>query len=436
MKLWLTLLMTVAISAFTIVGARQLSPEEQRALRTRLEERFDIVPLTDGLALRPKTRQGDLRLIEIADGTITVNGVPVTGRELRDRLKADAEAVLRVSYLSAEERRALVATGSPQQSPQPEVERSRTDEQQPGSATRKRRSTGDRVRIFGSVEVNEDEEVTGNVVAVMGSVRVAGEVGQEVVAVLGSVHLGPNAVVRGDTVSVGGQVRREPGAQIRGAVTEVSLGDPAFQVTDWPWPGSRWGRWHWVDGFGAVPRLIGSTFRWVLLVLLTWIALVVARTPVERAAQRVSDTPVKAVLVGLAAQLLIGPVLLLTAFVLAISIIGIPLLLLLPFVILLVVLMALVGFSGTACAVGQWARRRFNVGTQAADVALGVLIILSPVLAGRVVALAGWPVTPIAWLLISTGFAIEFLAWSSGLGAVLTNAFTRWQARRAVGVAP
>ena len=59
--------------------------EEQRALRTHIEERYDVVPLSNGIALRPKTPRGDVRLIEIAD-TIAINGTQVSGRELRDRL--------------------------------------------------------------------------------------------------------------------------------------------------------------------------------------------------------------------------------------------------------------------------------------------------------------------------------------------------------------
>ena len=65
------------------------------------------------------------------------------------------------------------------------------------------------------------------------------------------------------------------------------------------------------------------------------------------------------------------------------------------------------------------------------DVALGVLTILLPLLIGRVVALGGWPVSPLALFLIATGIAVEYLAWAGGFGAVLANTFTRWRARRA-----
>jgi hypothetical protein len=94
--------------------------------------------------------------------------------------------------------------------------------------------------------------------------------------------------------------------------------------------------------------------------------------------------------------------------------------------------MALVGFAGTASAIGRAVQRRFVTGSAGAfaSVVVGVLVILSPLLFGRLLALVGWPATPFAWLLVSAGFAVELLAWACGFGAVLTNTFTQWQGRR------
>src|SRR5215510_2054806 len=90
----------------------QTRPEERRALREQLERTYDNVPLTEGVGLRPKAR-GDVRLVEVTAGTILVNGAVVTGRELRDRLGADADAVVRLSYLSTDELRDLAAPPAP-----------------------------------------------------------------------------------------------------------------------------------------------------------------------------------------------------------------------------------------------------------------------------------------------------------------------------------
>jgi hypothetical protein len=433
MKQWIAsiVLSTLVAGALPVsAGAQQPTEEEQRALRARLEERYDIVPLSDSVALTPKTRRSDVRLIEVSD-TIAVNGTVVTGRELRDRVGADADAILRLSYLDPASRRALFATGAGRPTPS-----EAPAELTPGEV-RMHRAGGDRVRVFGDVRVREDEEVTGQVVAVIGSVRIEGTVGDQVVAVLGSVDLGPKAVVNGDIVSVGGRVRRAEGSQVRGSVTEVSLADANARLHIAPWIGGL-GAVSFFDGFYALPRLLASTFRLLLLVLLASLALVLARGTVEASAHRLADDPIKAALVGIVAEILIVPALFLTAVVLAISLIGIPLLLLLPFVVLLLIVLALLGFSGTALAMGQWARRRFGLSTSPGiiDVCLGVVLILLPLLLGRVVALGGLPASPVSFLLIAAGVGMEFLAWAAGFGAVLTNTFGRWQARRVPPTVP
>jgi len=436
----LTAVLIVTILAAWQVAARgqHISTEDHRALRAQLEERFDIVPLTDGVGLRPKARSGDVRLIEINDGSILVNGTPVTGQELKQRIGADADAVLRVSYLSPAARRTLLDDHvMPKDEPveaAPPLEKTTVDPD--AFARRPRHSSGDRVRVFGDVVVREDESVSGQIVAVLGSVRIDGEVGDQVVAVLGSVDLGPKAVVRGDVVSVGGRVRRADGAQIRGGVTEVSVSDPNVRVNFHPL--FDWRDIYPFDGLSAVPRLIGTMIRFLLLVLLVSIALVVARPTVEASAQRVSDNPVQTTLVGIAAQVLLIPAVMLTSIVLAISIIGIPLLLFLPFAILALILLALAGFSGTVYAVGQWTRRRMGIAGTAPflDVFIGVIVILLPVLVARLISLVAWPATPLAFLLLMVGFAVEFVAWASGFGAVLANSFARWQARRTARAQP
>ena len=230
-------------------------------------------------------------------------------------------------------------------------------------------------------------------------------------------------------VTVGGRLRRAPGARIGGGVTEVAIGGLGSSF-NYPWMGG-WGPFHF-GGFGPVTRLVGTAFRFLLLLIVACLALVIARRAVEGSAQRVADEPVRSTLIGLVAWVLFVPMFVLIAVVLAMSLIGIPLLLLVPFAVVILLLMAVVGFSGMASAVGQWARRRFGIGTPSAvaDVCLGTLIILLPVLLGRLSAFGGWTLSPITFVLVATGVAVEFLAWSGGFGAVLINAFSRWQAKR------
>jgi hypothetical protein len=435
MKVRTSLLLALCVAAAVATGAAaQRTDADQAALRERIEASFDIVPLSDGLALRPKARRGDVRLIEVTD-TIAINGTPVSGGELRERLGDAADAVLQLSYLEPAARRALFESAA--EEPPAVLPREEPDETLASEPTRdersRRRARGDRVRVFGSVHVREDESISGQAVAVLGSVRVDGEVGDQVVAVLGSVDLGPNAVVGGDIVSVGGRVRRDPGAQVRGSVTEVALGAPGTDVHIRPWGWmAGWDPVAFVGPWGAMPRFMGTVFRMVLLMLLAGLALLLARSAVENSAQRVGDDPLKATLVGIVAQILAIPVFFLTAMVLVITVIGIPLLLLLPFALLFLLLLALVGFTGTAAAIGARARRRMNLAVDSPflDVAVGIVAILLVLLVGRLLAIAG--LGPFAFLLAAAGFGIEYLAWACGFGAVLMNLFARWQSRRTV----
>lgn len=62
------------------------------------------------------------------------------------------------------------------------------------------------------------------VVAIFGNVYVDSEVGQDVVAIFGNVQLGPNAVINGETVTVGGAITRDPSSKILGAQQQISIG--------------------------------------------------------------------------------------------------------------------------------------------------------------------------------------------------------------------
>src|SRR3954469_25891640 len=115
----LVLCLTTIVAVLTVsLGAQELRPED-RALRTDLESRYDVVPLSNGIGLRPKASNSEVRLIEVSDA-VSVNGVVVTGRELRDRVGADAEKILKLSYLDPAVRGALFAEVS-EPVPQPDV---------------------------------------------------------------------------------------------------------------------------------------------------------------------------------------------------------------------------------------------------------------------------------------------------------------------------
>jgi hypothetical protein len=417
MKKW-TLALVAAFSAWTGIAGAQPPPADA-ALRQQIERRFEVLVLSDRLVLQPRGDR-EVRLIEIADSGIAIDGAPATGAEVRQRLGAEADAVLQLSYLNASQRRALfdppaappvpsvpeppaAAAPTPAPSPEPPIERERR---------RTRRS--DVVRFGRNVEIEEDELVVGDVVAIGGSVRVNGEVRGEVVSVGGSVDLGPRATVTRDIAVIGGSLRQAEGAQVRGRIHEVGIGE--FELGDW--------QWGWRPGpfprFSRTLSLMSTLGRVAILCVLGALVMLLAREYVERASLRAAADPLKAGAIGFLAQLLFLPVLVVTIIILVVTIIGLPLLLLIPFAILGLALLALVGFTAIAYRIGQFVSARFGWGVSGpfAPTILGMVAIVSPLLVARLLSLLGGPMVPLAFGLGVVAFLVEYVAWTVGFGAV------------------
>ena len=107
---------------------------------------------------------------------------------------------------------------------------------------------GEAVAIMGDLRI--DGEVRRDAVAVMGSVTINGKVGGEVVAVMGDVVLGPKAEVDGDVVAIGGTLQRDPGAIVRGEVTRVGVGELSVAKLQTPSALRAW--WDHALGHGAL----------------------------------------------------------------------------------------------------------------------------------------------------------------------------------------
>jgi nitrate reductase NapE component len=395
-------------------------------LRSRLESRFEIVPIANGVVLTPRFRTS-IKSVELSDATIAIDGAPVTGPELRERLGNDADLVLQLSYLDAAARRELAVGKTPPEKPadptSPTIDPGSMERMEPETPrTQRPRRREQVVRIGGSVSVDSDEYVRGDVVVIGGSANINGEVDGEVVVVGGSARFGPQADIRGDITVVGGGLSRDAGATIRGGINEVGIGDLS-------WGGGEWGRdanWGWMNGIYPVARLTGTLVRVTLLVLLTALVLFVAKVPVEQIADRVAADPVKSWFVGFLAEMLFIPVLIMSAVVLAISIIGIPLLVLLPVAVVALLVVMLVGFTAVAYHIGRLLQDKVDAlrTRPYAATFTGILLIVSPVLLARLVGLSGG-LGFVVWPIAAVGFLLEYSVWTAGLGAAALVRFNR-----------
>ncbi len=393
---------------FSLQGIGQgQTAASQPDLGTRLRERYDVVALQQGVALVPRDSASAVRMIQVVDGVVNVDGETLTGQQLRDRLGTDADLVLQVSYLNSQQQRELAGGAAPAP-PLPDASAS-----QPSEAVQRTDVVrGDRVRFGGDVTVERNERLEGDAVAIGGSLTVNGEVTGDATSIGGTLTLGPDAVVRGDAVSVGGTLNRAQGSRVEGDVTEVGGGGGGFRRGMW-FPGffgTFWSR------FGS---LAATALRLAVLAMVAVIIVAFGRNAVERIAARTAAAPVRSGLIGLLAEILFVPVMVLTAVVLAVSIIGIPLLFLMPFAVLLVMLVALVGFVGLAHHLGRWIASRFGWREPGAyaSVAIGVVAIGGLTLLAKLAALGGGFV--IGAPLTGLGYLVEFVAWTVGFGAAI-----------------
>ncbi|NOZ03981.1 MAG: hypothetical protein GXO92_05170 [FCB group bacterium] len=189
------------------------------------------------------------------------------------------------------------------------------------------------IKIGNSVVVEAGKTVK-SAVAIGGDVRIYGTVEEDAVAVGGSVYVGPDAVIRKNAVSVGGSVSMEQGGVIYGDVVEVG----GFRLGSLFMPFQQYGYWGFPWGFHLI-----SFFGLLALALLSVLLLPNQLDSVSKTIK--TDIP-KAILYGVLAGILFVPLIIM----LAVSILGIPLI---PFTIMITVLMALFGYFAVAMVLGS-----------------------------------------------------------------------------------
>jgi hypothetical protein len=232
--------------------------------------------------------------------------------------------------------------------------------------------------------------------------------------------LGPKAAVANNVVVIGGPLRRDPGARIGGRVQTVGLG--TLNLGDFRWTSNPL-RLFWGSMVGAAFALVFTLTRLAILCLLAALVVLFGRNYMERAAAHAANETVKAGAIGLLAQLLFLPVLVITIVVLVMTIIGIPLLLLLPFVFLGIGIIAVIGFAAVGYRLGGLLLMRLGWATDNpyTTTIAGILLVMSPLLLARLLGL----VLPFTFGLGLIGMLLEYVAWTVGFGAVALTRFSR-----------
>jgi len=229
-----------------------------------------------------------------------------------------------------------------------------------GSSGNADSKTHERVTMGGSVRVEKDE-VVREAVAIGGDVEVHGTVERDAVAVGGNLVLGPTAVVNGDAVSIGGRLSIDPNASVRGDRVNIGMGFPGVVVKphrdEMPSPFT-----HHMGNFAW------NIVQWATLFVVGLIVLAWFPTRMKNIHRDIRRGPGKSLFLGLVAV----PLSMALGILLAITIIGAPIALLVLF------LMAVGGAFGLwslALTIGELLARRFGERSEIWKLAVGMAIL-------------------------------------------------------------
>jgi hypothetical protein len=255
------------------------------------------------------------------------------------------------------------------------------------------------VEFFKDVHVQKGQQA-GQVVAILGNVKNDGVIGGDCVSVLGSIVQGDSAVIQGEAVSVGGSIHTEArGSRIEGQT--VSIGFLPFANFALP---------------SVTLLLIFGLISFFVFVLLSALTARLFSERMVRIADAISNRTFMSLVVGLVSL----PLAIMLGLLLLVTVIGIPLAFLLPF---LYVLAAFVGFTAAAYVLGSrlLGRTPSASGGMLGPIAAGTGFVTLfyavgvPLMAhegaGRVFGLG----FIVLWLVIGT------VCWMLGLGALLVT---------------
>jgi hypothetical protein len=243
--------------------------------------------------------------------------------------------------------------------------------------------------------------IAGDAAVFGGNTQNRGIIENDLMVIGGTVVLDSGSVVQGNINMVGGTVDRDEYAEVLGEIESVEI-EALEKILPRISKVFRFPRM--IPGGPRVfPRVISIGMLVVVYVFNLLILLIFPRA-IDRVADRIEKSVWASVGLGLAMEILFIPLIVLFA----VSIIGIPLMLLLPFAVLLAILF---GFSSLAFVIGQRVSKGFNwkIENRVGLFSLGWLsVMIIPIIS----IIIGPPIVVI-------GIVIMYVALTIGLGAVI-----------------
>jgi len=266
----------------------------------------------------------------------------------------------------------------------------------------------DLVQIGKTIRIESDELVNGDVVSIGSNIIIDGKVTGDVAAIFGSVELGSGAIVNGEVVSILGNVSRADGAIVRGE-TAVIGGRHGHRGLVYPL--GPFGEGFFNAGARIVVFIIG-----ILLLLMVFYFL---GERMRRAGSHATGAFLKSFGVGLLVFFGGLVLVIILTIILAITIVGIPVAVLLDFSYIALLVL---GYFVSAFALGDFLSAKFNLeGNSVYGRALIGLVALS--IFGIVASFMFFnPILgPARIILRVISYCINFVAVMTGVGAFILS---------------
>ena len=255
------------------------------------------------------------------------------------------------------------------------------------------------VRIFSDANVAHGQHIDGDVVAVFGSVHVAGSVSGNTVAVFGSVTLDSSATVNGDAVAVGGGLDSREGAKVSGQSVSVGFLPLTF-------------------GLPALPLALMTLFMgWLVTALFGGLYGLLFPAQLARTSRTASQRTALSLVLGL----LSGPFVPVATILLMVTVIGLPFGLLLPFVWMVATFIGHI--AATRVLGAKILRRGPGEGSAFAPIAAGATFVAAFFIVGVFLWQMGPFLRSVSLFFFMAGLLIHMGLSAIGCGAVLLSRF-------------
>lgn len=267
----------------------------------------------------------------------------------------------------------------------------------------------DLVRFGEDVHIPYFELVRGNVVVIGGDLRIDGKVMGDVVNIFGKTTLSSSSVVNGEVVTVMGDLSKAGDATVGGET--IIVGGEGFGMSMWPMMPL---------GHGLI-KVIGRIVGFMLAALLLFLVVYFLSDRMKRSSTLVFGSFLKSLGVGFLVVFVGSIMAVILAVILAITIVGIPVSIL---IILSFVALVVMGYFVSALALGEFVTSKFNLDVDS-PVIQGLIGLFALALFGLVASIMFINpfLSPVRVLLWNLGNFANFLAVITGVGAfVLTKA--------------